>query len=44
MSFFSCNKARKQWKQESGYHRRSLSETAIFRLKIISGAKLIGDR
>ncbi|MBU7581983.1 MAG: IS5 family transposase [Nostoc sp. TH1S01] len=31
---------RKQWKQESGYHRRSLSETAIFRLKIIFGGKL----
>ncbi|OUL25012.1 IS5 family transposase [Nostoc sp. 106C] len=31
---------RKQWKQESGYHHRSLSETAIFRLKTIFGAKL----
>lgn len=32
---------RKQWKQESGYHRRSLSETAIiFRLKTIFGGKL----
>jgi len=31
---------RKQWKKESGYHRRSLSETAIFRLKIIFGGKL----
>ncbi|BAY24022.1 transposase [Calothrix sp. NIES-2100] len=31
---------RKQWKQESGYHRRSLSETAMFRLKIIFGGKL----
>ncbi|BAY91388.1 transposase [Microchaete diplosiphon NIES-3275] len=30
----------KQWKQETGYHRRSLSETAIFRLKIINGCKL----
>jgi hypothetical protein len=28
------------WKQESGYHRRSLSETAIFRLKTIFGGKL----
>ena len=36
-----CNQVgRKQWKQESGYHRRSLSETAIFRLKIIFGGKL----
>lgn len=31
---------RKQWKQESGYHRRSLSETAIFQLKTIFGGKL----
>ncbi len=31
---------RKQWKQESSYHRRSLSETAIFRLKTIFGGKL----
>jgi Transposase DDE domain len=31
---------RKQWKQESGYHRRSLAETAIFRLKTIFGATL----
>ncbi len=31
---------RKQWKQESGYHRRSLSETAIFRLKTIFGGRL----
>lgn len=31
---------RKQWKQESGYHMRSLSETAMFRLKIIFGDDL----
>lgn len=31
---------RKQWKQESGYHRRSLSQTAMFRLKTIFGGKL----
>lgn len=31
---------RQQWKQESRYHRRSLSETAMFRLKIIFGGKL----
>jgi IS5 family transposase len=30
----------KQWKQESGYHRRSLSETAMFRLKSIFGGRL----
>jgi hypothetical protein len=28
---------RQRWKQESGYHRRSLAETAIFRFKIIFG-------
>lgn len=28
---------RQQWKKESGYHRRSLSETAMFRLKTIFG-------
>lgn len=31
---------RKRWKQESGYHRRSLAETASFRLKTIFGATL----
>ena len=30
----------KQWKQESAYHRRSLSETAMFRLKSCFGGKL----
>lgn len=34
--------ARKQWKEESGYHRRSLVETAVFRLKSIFGDKLSG--
>lgn len=32
--------ARQQWKVESGYHRRSLAETAMFRLKSIFGDKL----
>lgn len=32
--------ARKRWKEESGYHRRSLVETAMFRLKTIFGGKL----
>jgi IS5 family transposase len=32
--------ARKQWKEESGYHRRSLAETAVFRLKCIFGDRL----
>ena len=31
---------RKQWKQESGYHRRSLAETTMFRLKCIFGGKV----
>ncbi len=32
--------ARKRWKEESGYHRRSLAETAVFRLKTIFGDKV----
>ena len=28
---------RAEWKRESGYHRRSLSETTMFRLKVIFG-------
>jgi hypothetical protein len=31
---------RPRWKQESGYHRRSLAETAVFRFKIIFGTTL----
>lgn len=31
---------RKQWKIESGYHRRSLAETAMFRFKTIFGDHL----
>ena len=31
---------RQQWKQETRYHRRYASETAMFRLKIIFGGKL----
>jgi hypothetical protein len=31
---------KKQWKRESGYHRRSLSETTFFRYKAIFGDKL----
>jgi hypothetical protein len=31
---------RKRWKKESGYHRRSLAASAIFRLKAIFGATL----
>lgn len=33
-------KGRKRWKQESGYHRRSLAETAMSRFKQIVGDKL----
>ncbi|MEL6268871.1 MAG: transposase, partial [Chloroflexota bacterium] len=28
---------RKKWKRESGYHQRSLAETAVFRFKMIFG-------
>jgi len=31
---------RKVWKQESGYHRRSLAETAMFRIKTLFGSQL----
>lgn len=31
---------RKSWKQECGYHRRSLAETTVFRYKITFGDKL----
>jgi hypothetical protein len=31
---------RRRWKQEAGYHRRSLVETAFFRLKTLFGARL----
>jgi hypothetical protein len=31
---------RQKWKEESGYHRRSLAETAMFRFKTIFGDKL----
>ena len=35
---------RKQWKIESYYHRRSLSETAMFRIKTIFGSHLSARR
>lgn len=35
---------RKQWKKSSGYHRRSLVETAVFRLKTTFGAVLKNRR
>jgi hypothetical protein len=31
---------RAQWKRESGYHRRSLAETSIFRIKTIFGERV----
>ena len=31
---------RKRWKEESGYHRRSIAETTVFRLKTIFGGQL----
>jgi hypothetical protein len=31
---------RQKWKDESGYHRRSLAETAVFRFKVIFGNSL----
>ena len=31
---------RKKWKRESGYHRRSIAETTMFRLKCIFGGSL----
>jgi hypothetical protein len=33
-------KGRRRWKQESGYHRRSLAETTFFRIKTIFGPTL----
>lgn len=33
---------RQRWKEESGYHRRSLAETTMFRLKTIFGDRVTG--
>ena len=30
----------KKWKEQTGYHRRSISETAMFRFKTILGRRL----
>ena len=35
---------RKQWKEETGYHRRSLAETAMFRIKTLFGDHLSNRR
>lgn len=37
-------RGRKAWKQQSGYHRRSLAETAMFRLKTLFGGHLKNHR
>jgi hypothetical protein len=34
-------KGRKKWKKESGYHKRSLAETAMFRFKTAFGDRLM---
>ncbi len=34
----------KGWKEESGYHRRSLVETAMFRVKTIFGGSVASRR
>ena len=33
-------RGRKKWKEEAGYHRRSLAETTVFRYKVTFGDKL----
>src|SRR3954463_10864371 len=33
-------KGRRRWKQDAGYHRRSLAETTVFRLKTLFGPTL----
>ena len=35
---------RAAWKEESGYHRRSLGETAMFRMKTIFGGGVASRR
>ena len=37
-------KGRAKWKRECGYHRRSLSETAIYRMKTIFGGRVKARR
>lgn len=34
-------KGRKRWKEEAGYHRRSLAETTVFRFKTLFGGQLM---
>ncbi|HBT76141.1 MAG TPA: IS5/IS1182 family transposase, partial [Planctomycetaceae bacterium] len=35
-----AERGRKEWKKRTGYHRRSLSETAMFRMKSLFGGNL----
>jgi hypothetical protein len=35
-----CRRGRRQWKERTGYHRRSLSETAMYRMKCCFGDHL----
>jgi Transposase DDE domain len=37
-------KGRRQWKQDAGYHRRSLAETAMYRFKQLLGDRLASRR
>ena len=37
-------KGRQLWKQESGYHQRSLAETQVFRIKTIFGDRVSARR
>lgn len=37
---WNCGNCKKTWKKQSGYHKRSLVETQMFRFKQILGAKL----
>ncbi len=34
----------RKWKQNSGYHRRSIAETAMFRIKTLFGNQLKARR
>ncbi|ODV43124.1 hypothetical protein AWV79_20200 [Cupriavidus sp. UYMMa02A] len=36
--------SRREWKQATGYHRRSLAETLMFRLKTLTGSTLWARR
>ncbi len=44
LGFGSDEEARKLWKKLKGYHKRSLSETAMFRFKTLFGSDLTSRR